>query len=175
MSGVELPDRAPALMGAVEGVVAAAALALGWGVAGPWLAGPAWAAIIVGALACDRHSHRGLAALVPVALTSDVLAGAAVGSHVGALALGLLLTPALDVRGERGRVGHGVFMVAMVAGWALWEGLAAVWTGGAWALLPVVRVVVLSVLVVAVITGTMIGAGATREAISRARERRLTA
>lgn len=173
--GVELPDRLPVLGGAVEGIAAAAALALVWGVAGPWLAGPAWPAIIVGVLACDRHPNRAIAGLLPVALASDVLAGAPIGWHLGALGVGLLLAQWVDVRGERGRVGHGVFMATMVLGWALWEGGAAVWAGGAWSLAPIARVVVLSVLAVGLLSAVMIGVGALRDSITKARERRLAA
>lgn len=169
----DAPDRAPVLAGLAEGLVASAGLALVWGFGAPWLVGPAWPAIVVGALACDRHPHRALAVLVPVALAGDVLAGAAIGTHLGALALGLLLTQGIDVRGERGRVGHGVFMATMVAGWAAWEMLTSLWSGMAWSWWGMGGVIATSLLAIALIIGVFVGVGVVREARTRSRERRL--
>lgn len=172
---LDVADRAPVVVGLAEGLVASVGLALAWGFGAPWLVGPAWPAIVVGALACDRHPHRALAVLVPVALASDILAGGAMGSHLGALALGLLLTQGIDVRGERGRVGHGVFMATMVGGWVVWEMLTSLWSGAVWSWWGMVGVVVWSLLAIVVLTSVFVGVGVVGEARVRARERRSAA
>ena len=110
---------------------------------------------------------------MPIALTSDILAGAAMGTHLGALALGLLLTQGIDVRGERGRVGHGVFMAAMVAGWVVWELACTLMNNAPWSWLGMLGVVLSSLLAIALLTAGLVGVGIVREARARARERRL--